>query len=264
MIKSIITLIFTAIAAGLNYSNNSMPEEKHLQSKVYNWDYLEVEKTDSGERRQVLDGPTGGFERLEIHATTLMPGMAPHSSHVHADEEELIIVKEGTIKQTFGEESKILPAGSAVLALSGVEHGISNAGITQATYYIVKWKTRGFTKDSGDTSPSSFMINWNEVEFKTNEKGGRKDVYRSATNMLKELEMHITTLKPGMTSHDPHQHADEEIIIVLNGKVEETISDKPYRAENGSVIFLGSNSLHGISNAGDIACEYYAIRWIPK
>jgi len=248
----------------LNHKNDSSTGEKHLASNVYNWNNLELEKTKSGERRQVLDGPTDGFDRLEIHATTLMPGQAPHDSHVHADEEELIIVKEGTINQTFGEESKILPAGSAVLALTGVEHGISNAGNTQATYYIIKWETPHFAKDSEDTAPRSFMINWDDLEFTPTEKGGRRDVYRSATNMLTELEMHVTTLKPGMTSHAQHTHADEEIIIILKGNVEEMINDKPCKAEAGSVIFLGSNDPHGIRNAGDTPCEYYAIRWIPK
>ncbi len=264
MIKTLIVLFIIPIVVTLISRTDRSTSEELLASHVYNWNALEVERTNSGERRQILDGPTDEFARLEIHATTLNPGQAPHSSHVHADEEELIIVKEGTIKQTFAEKSRILPAGSAVLALSGVEHGISNAGITPTTYYIVKWKTREFTKDSVDTSPRSFMINWNDVEFKSTEKGGRSDVYRSATNMLTELEMHVTTLKPGMTSHAPHQHTDAEIIIVLSGTVEETIFDSPYRAEAGSVIYLASNDLHGIRNVGDTACEYYAIRWIPK
>ena len=238
--------------------------EKYLESRVYNWNSLEVERTNSGERRQVLDGPTEGFDRLEIHITTLNPGMAPHSSHVHADEEELIIVKEGVIKQSFGQESKILPSGSAILALSGVEHGINNAGNIPATYYIIKWKTPGFKKDPANIEPRSFMINWNDLDFKQTEKGGRRDVYRSPTNMLNELEMHVTTLKPGMTSHAQHTHADEEIIIVLKGTVEETIKDNPIKAETGSVIFLKSNDPHGIRNAGESECEYYAIRWIPK
>ncbi len=264
MIKTLIVLLFIPIAVTIDYGVDSAIVEKHLASNIYNWNNLKVEKTASGERRQILDGSTDEFARLEIHATTLTPGQAPHASHTHAEEEELIIIKEGSIKQTFGEKSMILPAGSAILALTGVEHGLSNVGSTQATYYIIKWKTHDFTRDSKDTSPQSFMINWDEIEFKPTEKGGRRDVYRSATNMLSELEMHVTTLMPGMTSHAQHTHADEEIIIVLKGTVEETINDKPYKAETGSVIFLKSNDPHGIRNMGDIPCEYYAIRWIPK
>lgn len=264
MIKIFIAFIFVPIVFASNYKPNGMSSEKHLTSLVYNWNSLIIEKTTSGERRQVLDDPTDFFDRLEIHATTLLPGQAPHSSHLHADEEELIIVKEGTIRQSFGAETKILPAGSAVLALSGVEHGLSNAGNTQATYYIIKWKTPDFSQTPGDTTARSFMINWDDLEFKQTEKGGRRDVYRASTNMLTELEMHVTTLKPGMISHAQHTHTDAEIIIILKGTAEETINDKPFKAEAGSVIYLEPNDPHGIRNAGTTPCEYYAIRWIPK
>ena len=65
-----------------------------LESTIHRWDSYEVEKKDTGERRQIVDGETLVFERLEIHATTLAPGKAPHASHTHQDVEELIIVKE--------------------------------------------------------------------------------------------------------------------------------------------------------------------------
>ena len=81
------------------------------------------------------------------------------------------------------------------------------------------------------------------------------------TKTLPELEMHITTLLEGEKSHDPHVHPDEEIIVVLQGEVEEMINGTPYRLGPGSLIFLSAMDPHGIRNVGKGACEYYAIRW---
>lgn len=244
--------------------SSSINSEENLKSTVHNWESLKVQSTKSGERRQVLDGKTMVFDQLEIHVTTLEPGKAPHGSHTHQDFEELIIVKEGKIKQTVGAEEKILGPGSIVLAMVGDEHGISNAGDTKASYYIIKWRTPDFDASLAKNNSSSLMLDWNEFEYKKTNKGERRHVLRRPTSMLHELEMHVTTLNEGMKSHDQHIHADEEIILVLKGQVEELIDDKPYKAEAGSLIFLNSNIPHGIRNIGSGPCSYFAIRWIPK
>ncbi len=231
---------------------------------VHNWNKLEVQATSSGERRQILNGQTQVFDHFEIHATTLKPGKAPHKSHTHQDIEELIIVKEGLIKQTVGKEEKILGPGSVILAMPGDEHGLSNAGTSNATYYIIKWRTNDFSASSNTGQQSSLMLDWKDFDYKKTSKGGRRAVLRQPTIMLDELEMHVTTLNEGMKSHDQHTHADEEIILVLKGEVEELIDNQPYSAEAGSLIFLNADIPHGIRNIGNGPCEYFAIRWIPK
>ncbi len=236
----------------------------NLESTVHNWNSLKIEPTKTGERRQIVDGETMAFEHLEIHVTTLTPGKAPHGSQTHRDFEELIIVKEGKIKLTIGTEEKILGPGSIALAMIGDEHGISNAGDTNASYYIFKWRTHDFKNSSNIDHSSSLMLDWNDFEFKKTTKGARRHVLRQPTGMLQELEMHVTTLNEGMKSHDQHTHVDEEIILVLKGQVEELIDDQPHKAEAGSLIFLNSNVPHGIRNIGNGPCEYFAIRWIPK
>ncbi len=262
MISQRLLLLFMLLASTA-FSTNPTGSEK-LESKVHNWNTLEVQSTNSGERRQILDGQSKVFERLEIHVTTLRPGKAPHGSHTHQDFEELIIVKEGKIKQTVGSEERILGPGSIVLAMPGDEHGLSNAGKTNASYYIIKWRTHDFKKPSTTSSQKSLMYDWNEFEYKKTSKGARRTVLRQATSMLQELEMHVTTLNEGITSHGQHTHGDEEIILILKGEVEELIDDQPHKAEAGSLIFLNSNIPHGIRNIGEGQCEYFAIRWIPK
>jgi (S)-ureidoglycine aminohydrolase len=97
-------------------------------------------------------------------------GEAPHPPHVHNDEEELMIIKEGQVKITIAGKSKTLGPGSIAFAMPGDEHGIENAGNTQATYYILKYKGKfPMNLERAKQAGGSFMLDWNEL--KTSKQG---------------------------------------------------------------------------------------------
>lgn len=231
-------------------------------SRVYNWKNLEVIKEESRDRRQMIDGSTVDLLSLEIHTSTLEPGKAPHPSHTHADVEELIIVKEGKLKATIKDQTRILGSGSVALAIPGEEHGFFNGGDTRTTYYILKFKSKSpLNTERGKNAGGSFMVDWNDVTMTTSERGGRRNMFDRATSMFSRFEMHVTTLNKGLVSHSPHQHKAEEIIILIKGAAEMQIGDKHSKMEPGDLVFLESQVLHALKNVGDEPCEYFAFQW---
>src|ERR1041385_5758912 len=66
----------------------------------------------------------------------------------------------------------------------------------------------------------SAAYDWNQLEAKPTEVGSVRKVFQAPTATLDELECHITTLNPGQTSHPPHKHPNEEIVIIREGTVE--------------------------------------------
>ena len=108
--KQTVLLIFILV------SYYSIAQVSAVPSQVYKWKNLEVIKEESRDRRQMIDGSTIDLSSLEIHTSTLEPGNAPHPSHTHADVEELIIVKEGKLKATIKDQTRILGPGSMALA----------------------------------------------------------------------------------------------------------------------------------------------------
>ena len=233
-----------------------------LPSGTYIWETLPVERLDTRERRAILEGSTTALDHLVIHATTLDPGQAPHASHTHEDLEELVIVKDGQLRVTIGEEQQVLGPGSIALALPGDEHGFENAGETPATYYVFRYRSKKpMDARRGQDAGGSFMVNWNDVEYKTHDKGGRRQHFDRATTMFERFEMHVTTLNAGLQSHPPHTHDPEEFILVLEGDVEEYIDAKTYPGTAGDLVFLASQSLHGITNTGDTPATYFAFQW---
>ena len=93
------------------------------------------------------------------------------------------------------------------------------------------------------------------------EYGVVRQVVRSPTATLDELEIHITTLNPGQTSHAPHQHPNEELLIVKEGTVEALVNGEWKKLGVGSVIFQATNQLHGIRNVGSGPATYHVVNW---
>ena len=209
-----------------------------------------------------MEGTTTSLSHFEVHSTTLEPGKAPHPPHVHDDMEELIIVKEGQVKITIRGISKIIGPGSIAFAMPGDEHGIENTGTTQATYYILKYKSKlPMNNERAKQNGGSFMLDWNDLVFRKTEKGGRRDFFNRPTSQLEKFEMHTTALNPGFDSHAPHTHKEEEIILLLKGNVEMYIAGNLYKAAPGDVIFLSSGVSHALKNTGSEQCEYFAFQW---
>jgi mannose-6-phosphate isomerase-like protein (cupin superfamily) len=234
-----------------------------LRSSIYDWEKVPVKKTPSGEIKDFLKSPTRSLEMFEINAVTLFPGKEKWKSKVPDATDDLIIIKEGVAEILVNDEQKILGEGSVIVAGDDNELTIQNHKNSNLVFFIIRFKPfGGINKTITPLKISPQFIDWKNVEFKPSENGGRRNIMQQKTSVLKELEIHVTTLKEGLPSHAAHTHPDEEIILVRKGYVEETIKGEPFRLGPGSIIFLTNDDLHGISNSGKVECEYYAIRWL--
>jgi quercetin dioxygenase-like cupin family protein len=110
---------------------------------------------------------------------------------------------------------------------------------------------------------TSALFTWESFEVKSTATGARRDVVRRPTTTLDELESHITTLNPGTTSHAPHTHANEEMIILREGTLEAFVNGEWKPMSTGSMVFFGSNVPHAVRNPGAVSATYYVINWAP-
>lgn len=107
----------------------------------------------------------------------------------------------------------------------------------------------------------SAIFDWNQIPVEHEEVRSVRQFFQAPTATLAELELHVSTLKPGDTSHAPHRHENEELVIVKEGTVEALVNGEQKRVGPGSVIFIASNELHGIRNVGDGPATYHVINW---
>jgi XRE family transcriptional regulator, regulator of sulfur utilization len=123
--------------------------------------------------------------------------------------------------------------------------------------------TMGVTAGVWAAAPvlSSSIFDWNSMTVEKTAVGARRTLFRAPTATLDELECHITTLNPGQTSHAPHRHPEEEILIVREGTVESLVNGELQRVGPGSVIFQASNQEHAIRNVGNTPATYHVFSW---
>jgi quercetin dioxygenase-like cupin family protein len=107
----------------------------------------------------------------------------------------------------------------------------------------------------------SSVFDWNSIPAKPTAYGTVRSFFSSPTATLKNLEVHVTTLNPGQMPHQPHRHPNEEMIIIQQGTVETLSNGEWKRVGVGSVIFNGSNQLHGLKNVGSEPAVYHVINF---
>ena len=76
------------------------------------------------------------------------------------------------------------------------------------------------------TMMRSGVFPWDSVAPQPTKVGAVRHFFDNPTPTLSELELHVTTLKPGESPHPPHRHPEEELIIIREGNVESFIEGK--------------------------------------
>src|SRR5215475_1137659 len=88
--------------------------------------------------------------------------------------------------------------------------------------------------------------------------------FNGPTEQLAALASGLVTLEPGALPHPPHQHPEEEIMIVGEGTGEFLINGIATNVKTGDMVFAESNVLHGVRNTGQTRMVFYFIKLMGK
>lgn len=252
--------VFLAMSCFICLSVTSQP----VPSGVYSWASHPVKQGELLESRAVLEGTSPHFEYLEIHATTLYPGAAPSKAHANEDIEECIIIKEGLMQATIDGKRTILGAGGVILLLPQQMHSVQNIGDSNLTYYVMRYRSKkAMNIERGRLAGGSLVLNADSLSYKAKPDGtkGGTAYFDRSTSMCERFEMHITQLNQKGPSHAAHQHVETEIVLVVTGETVMTINGKEYYAGAGDFYFANSQEMHGVGNATNQPCSYFAFKW---
>jgi quercetin dioxygenase-like cupin family protein len=88
--------------------------------------------------------------------------------------------------------------------------------------------------------------------------------FNGPTRQLAALASGFVTLEPGAQPHPPHQHPEEEIMIVGEGSGEFFINGQAQHVTVGDSLFAEANVLHGVRNTGTSRMTFYFIKMQGK
>lgn len=70
----------------------------------------------------------------------------------------------------------------------------------------------------------------------------------------------LSAVAPGMATHPPHKHEEDEFFFVLEGTAEFFLNGKTVKAEPYTTLYCPSWSMHGIKNVGETELKYLVIK----
>jgi mannose-6-phosphate isomerase-like protein (cupin superfamily) len=91
--------------------------------------------------------------------------------------------------------------------------------------------------------------------------GDLRIYFDGATDQVKSMTAGSLLLKPGMSPHPPHEHPEEEFMVITEGTGEITIDGKMTKVAPGTMMYAAAGHLHGIVNTGKIPLLFYFYKW---
>jgi quercetin dioxygenase-like cupin family protein len=146
--RRVLPALLAGIAIGAFVSAPARSAPGVLGSTAISWEEIMAKPSGTGatKAKQILRDPTATLDELEFHVSFLPAGQTPHAPHKHPDE-ELIVIKEGTVEALVNGQTKRVGPGSVIFQASNQMHGLRNVGDTTAVYHVFRWNSPGMLKN---------------------------------------------------------------------------------------------------------------------
>lgn len=132
-------ILLTALTAGGLVAVAQTDRKAAMTSLAIEWNSIEARANANGSSKKFFEGPSPTLDLLECHATTLRPGVMNHEILKRPDD-EVIIVKEGTVEAYAGDKWIRVGPGSVIFQAANVDQAIRNVGDGPATYHVVMFR----------------------------------------------------------------------------------------------------------------------------
>ncbi len=94
--------------------------------------------------------------------------------------------------------------------------------------------------------------------------GEQRVFFDGSTDQLKSMAVGSVALKAGQAPHPPHQHPEEEILLITEGHGEIVLEGKTTAVKTGDLMYCAGNRLHGIKAAPGAPMTFYYFKWLGK
>jgi mannose-6-phosphate isomerase-like protein (cupin superfamily) len=263
-----LAMTLSATAQSVAVNTYTPPKESTvLASTFVDWDSMVPSPTSVGQVRHVFDNPTVAMDKLEVHITTLNPGMESHPVHRHSWE-EILLVKDGDFEVSINGRKQHAGPGTMVFLASNDPHNARNVGSKPGTYYVINFVTdlSHSTSDKSaaqqavpDKLPSS-VLDCNSMPSTPTPTGSRVVCVNAHTLTFLALESHITTLNQGQQTAANMIDANDELVVIKSGQAEVTVNGIASRMGEGSLLYWAPNDKRSLRNIGSTPASYQVIR----
>ncbi len=139
-------------------------------------------------------------------------------------------------------------------------------GIADVLVHIEPFGRKRILKDEQPELPADKLPDavLNTTETKTTHEtfGDVRMYFEGRTDLLSAVTAGSLMLEPGASPHPPHQHPEEEFLLVAEGAGEILVEEKVTQVGPGALMYCAGNTLHGITNTGPTRMTFYFYKWL--
>src|SRR5690606_18485491 len=172
----IMTLLFSCYAIG----------QGTVTSGVYKF-------TDTDSESVLIKGETTHFSEMKFSVVKIKA--ADDETLVYNEaREQIIIIKEGEVNVKLNDTTRIIGPNSVVFVHPD-DNCLLRSETPEAVYYTMVYSTKKpANPERGLEAGGSFIIDFDEVEYKPHDKGGLRNYFHTKTTMCPYYEIHINNL----------------------------------------------------------------------
>lgn len=137
-----------------------------------------------------------------------------------------------------------------LLVLSGMV--LALAGCSEA-----KFETQGGANGAG----ASAIISQDQSVADIADWGTFNAYFTDDTHVLKPVLVGVAKIKAGEKIHHLHRHADEEYLMVTEGRGTWSLNGETREAKKGDILFARAWDYHGITAAPDSPLEFVVFKY---
>lgn len=105
-----------------------------------------------------------------------------------------------------------------------------------------------------------------EIEATTSHENWGKFIshYSGQSEYIKDSLTGVAIIKAGQEIHPPHEHIEEEFLMVIEGNGTWTIGENDFPAKAGDILYAAPWDLHGIKNTGTEPLKFIVFKFNKK
>jgi mannose-6-phosphate isomerase-like protein (cupin superfamily) len=88
--------------------------------------------------------------------------------------------------------------------------------------------------------------------------------FNGPTDQLRGMVAGMCVLDPGSSPHPPHQHPEEEFLIIAAGTGEIICGAQTTQVGPGAMMYCAGETIHGITNTGKVPLTFYWSKWLGQ
>jgi mannose-6-phosphate isomerase-like protein (cupin superfamily) len=121
----------------------------------------------------------------------------------------------------------------------------------------------GVANQRGERQPSA-IVSQQEAKRADFDWGSLYTYFDSETHGTRDGLAAVAVIRAGWQIHPPHEHGEEEYLMVLEGSGTWHLNGKERPAKAGDMLYASPWDVHGIKNTGGVPLRFVVWKWNAK